>query len=69
MPFQNVQVRRDRKGKLLIGGKNSAWYNEEYEESLHPDLDHPVPIDPHWDYKDATGKNWRLYLDNTWEGK
>ena len=33
-----------------------AWTNPETGESLHPDLDHPPPIPPHWDYKPARGE-------------
>ena len=27
-----------------------GWYNPKTGESLHPDLDHPDPQGPHWDY-------------------
>ena len=30
-------------------GKGS-WYNPKTGESFHPDLHHPPPIGPHWDY-------------------
>ena len=38
-------------------------------ESLHPDLDHPEPIGPHWDYIDQEGNKYRVYPDGTIEPK
>ena len=29
--------------------------------TLHPDLNHEPPIDPHWDYND----DWRVFDDGT----
>ena len=37
-------------------GTKGNYYNPITKESLHPDLDHPAPIGPHWDYIDPTGK-------------
>jgi RHS repeat-associated protein len=34
-------------------------------EYLHPDLDHPLPIGPHWDWHDPDGRDWRIFPDNT----
>ncbi|WP_163325044.1 polymorphic toxin type 37 domain-containing protein [Draconibacterium mangrovi] len=34
-------------------------------ESLRPDLYQPDPIGPHWDYRDSSGKWWRLYPDGS----
>jgi hypothetical protein len=31
------------------------WFNPQTNESLHPDLNHPAGIPPHWDYK---GEEW-----------
>jgi hypothetical protein len=45
-------------------GKGS-WYNPTTGESLHPDLGHPLPVGPHWDYKDPTGEWWRIFPDGT----
>lgn len=42
------------------GGKRGAWHNPDTGESLHPDLDHPAPIGPHWDYTDPNGNKRRL---------
>ena len=37
------------------------YYNPKTGQSLHPDLQHPAPINPHWDWKDSNGVWWRLY--------
>jgi len=39
------------------------WHNEETGESLHPDLKHPLPKGPHWDYWDSDGNKWARYPD------
>jgi hypothetical protein len=51
----------------LPGSPDGSWWNPTTKESLHPDLNHPDPIGPHWDYKDpAMGdKGWRLFPDGT----
>jgi hypothetical protein len=33
------------------------------KESLHPDLNHPEPKGPHWDYKDKSGRWWNVWPD------
>ena len=38
------------RGKNPIGGDKGAWYNSSTGDSLHPDLNHPFGIDPHWDW-------------------
>jgi hypothetical protein len=38
------------KGKGEKGSKEGNYYNKDTGESWHPDLDHPDPIGPHWDY-------------------
>jgi len=43
------------------GSKEGSYYNPETKESWRPDLDHPLPIGPHWDYKDANKVWWRVY--------
>ena len=45
-----------------------AWYNPNTGESLHPDLEHPSPKAPHWDYKSSDGIS-RIFTDGTWELK
>jgi len=39
------------------------WYNSKTDESLHPDLNHPPGIDPHWDYKAPDGVYYRIFED------
>lgn len=45
-------------------GKGS-WYNPKTGESLHPDLGHPDPIGPHWDYKAPDGNQFRINPDGS----
>jgi hypothetical protein len=47
------------------GSKDGNWYNPKTGESLRPDLNHPDPIGPHWDYKDPSGKWWRIFQDGS----
>jgi len=49
----------------MRGSKGGNWYNPETGESLHPDLNHPKPIGSHWDYRDSSGKWWRLFPDGS----
>jgi hypothetical protein len=45
------------------GSSRGSWYNPLTDQSLHPDLDHPGPIGPHYDYSgpDTGGKSVRIY--------
>jgi len=47
------------------GSKDGNWYNPKTGESLRPDLNHPDPIGPHWDYKDPSGQWWRIFKDGS----
>lgn len=50
-------------------GKGS-WVNGKTNERLHPDLKHPGPKKPHWDYwNKTTGDEIRLNTDGSWEYK
>ena len=49
-------------------GKGS-WYNPETGESLHPDLGHPDPIGPHYDWRSPDGTYYRIYPDGRVEPK
>lgn len=51
------------------GSKDGNFYNSETGESLRPDLDHPEPIGPHWDYRDPNEKWWRIKPDGSAEPK
>ena len=55
------------RGQQPPGGPNGAWFNPQSGESWHPDLDHPEPIGPHWDYnrRGEGGSGWRLGPDGT----
>lgn len=48
------------KGPGKPGSKQGSWYNRETGESLHPDLKHPAPKKPHWDYDNPSGSKARL---------
>jgi|JI9StandDraft_1071089.scaffolds.fasta_scaffold52264_3 RHS repeat-associated protein len=50
------------------GSKKGGWYNDQTEESLRPDLEHPGDIAPHWDYKGPGGRA-RIYIDGSFEWK
>jgi RHS repeat-associated protein len=43
------------------GDPNGNWYNPNTGESLRPDLSHPDPIGPHWDYRAPDGQWYRWY--------
>ena len=41
--------------------EHANYYNPKTDQSLRPDLSHPEPYGPHWDWKDSNGVGWRLY--------
>lgn len=45
------------------------WYNPTTGESMHPDLSHADPIGPHWDYRDSSGREFRIMPDGSVEPK
>jgi hypothetical protein len=47
---------RGRPGSVP-GDGHGNYYNPTTGESFRPDLNHPEPIGPHWDYRDSDG-NW-----------
>jgi len=47
------------------GSAEGNWYNPATRESLRPDLNHPAPIGPHWDYRDPSGQWWRVFPDDS----
>ncbi|KMZ54868.1 polymorphic toxin type 37 domain-containing protein [Dorea sp. D27] len=53
------------RGKGDPSSGEGNWYNPETGETLHPDLNHPEPIKPHWDYKGNDGNWYRLYPDGS----
>lgn len=48
------------RGKGEPGSDKGSWFNPGTGESMHPDLNHPDPVGPHWDYTDPSGKQWRV---------
>ena len=58
------------KGRGPPGSGKGSWHNEQTKEKLYPDLDHPPPKKPHWDYYSPEfPKGTRLNTDGTWEPK
>ena len=49
------------RGKGSLGSSQENWYNPDTGEILHPDLNHPDPIGPHWDFRDVLRKWWRIF--------
>jgi hypothetical protein len=47
------------------GGQFGNWYNKTTGKSLRPETWHPEPIGPHWDYRDPSGKWYRIFPDGT----
>ena len=39
------------------GDSQGNWHNPDTGESLHPDLDHPPGVPPHWDYWPGRGED------------
>ena len=53
------------KGKGSPDEEKGNWTNPNTGKSLHPDLKHPEPYGPHWDYKSPDGKWYRIFPDGT----
>lgn len=53
------------RGTGEAGSSKGSWYNPNTGESLHPDLEHPEPIGPHYDWKAPNGTTYRVYPDGT----
>ena len=49
------------RGNGLAGSSQGNWYNPSTGEILHPDLNHPEPIGPHWDFRDVLRNWWRIF--------
>jgi RHS repeat-associated protein len=47
------------------GSSQGNYYNPRTGESFRPDLDHPEPIGPHWDYRAPDGTWYRIMPDGT----
>lgn len=57
------------RGRGPKGSQQGSWYNPKTGESLHPDLNHPGPIGPHYDWKAPDGKTYRVFPDGRVESK
>ena len=53
------------RGTGEAGSGKGSWYNPNTGESLHPDLGHPEPIGPHYDWKAPDGNTYGVYPDGT----
>jgi hypothetical protein len=47
------------------GSGQGNYYNPQTQESFRPDLHHPQPIGPHWDYRSPDGTWYRIMPDGT----
>ena len=43
-----------------VGSDKGAWVNKNTGEKWHPDLNHPLPKGPHWDYTGPDGVTWYI---------
>lgn len=53
------------RGKGDPSSGEGNWYNPETGESLHPDLSHQPPVEPHWDYRAPDGQWYRIFPDGS----
>jgi RHS repeat-associated protein len=60
-PSQSPGPGWEWRGPDAPGGSRGAWYNPKKNWTLHPDLKHPEPIKPHWDWVDQNGNKFRIY--------
>lgn len=49
------------RGSGLPGSPKGSYYNPKTREVLRPDLDHKLPIGPHWDYRSGDGVWYRMF--------
>jgi RHS repeat-associated protein len=57
------------KGNGPEGSSEGSWVNPDSGEKLYPDLDHPGPIGPHYDFTAPDGSQYRIYPDGRIEPK
>ena len=58
------------RGRGEPGSGRGSWYNPETKEQLFPDLNHPEPLPPHWDYDNNDGTNgYRIFEDDSYAPK
>lgn len=56
------------KGRGEVGSNEGSWVSPGGEEKLHPDLNHPEPYPPHYDWETPHG-DYRVYPDGEVEPK
>lgn len=49
--------------------KKGNYVNPETGDCLRSDLDHALPVGPHWDYKNINGDRSRIFPDGDVEAK
>ncbi len=49
------------RGNGPVGSDRGAWYNPITRDSLHPDLNHPAGIAPHWDWVNILKQVIRIF--------
>ena len=59
----------ERCGGQPAGDFQGNWYNPQTGETLHPDLNHPLPVGPHYDYRAPDGQWYRWFPDGRFELK
>lgn len=65
-PAQSPGKGYEWRGKGDPSSGKGSWYNPNTKEMLHPDLEHPEPYGPHWDYNYPGGGNgFRIYPDGS----
>jgi len=55
--------------KRMVGFRGGHWLNPRTGEMWYPNLEHPEPIGPHWDYTDANENEYRVFEDGRIEPK
>jgi len=51
------------KGRGDVLSRQGMWVNDETSVALREDLNHPLPIGPHWDQWDKDKNRFRVYED------
>lgn len=70
-PTQSPGPDWEWRGRGTPADGRGNWYNPNTFEKWNPDLSHPLPIGPHWDYSfdGMPGKGWRFMPDRTYVPK
>ena len=54
---------RSKNPESKPGDKDGNWYNPNNGQTLRPDLNHPPPKDPHWDWNVPGKGKFEIYKD------